>query len=206
MKERPIIFNAEMVKAIFDGRKTQTRRALTSHHINLIKFAAHIGECYPLEDMHDGSQSYYLQYCPFGQIGDRLWVRETWCMSVNDDGHPINSSGELTSNECAELFYRSTPPKNLDAKWVPSIHMPRWASRINLEITGIRVERLNDISEADALAEGMDNGTSDAAMAAGWYEKPQRAFQRLWTQIYGEESWSSNPWVWVIEFKQGGAA
>lgn len=198
MKERPVIFNAEMVRAILDGSKTQTRRALTSHHINLIKFAAHIGECYPLEDMHDGSQSYYRQYCPFGQIGDRLWVRETFAKGL------CTKSG---------LAYRAThKPEDLEEgwfeqiKWTPSIHMPRWASRINLEITNVRVERLNDISEEDALAEGMDNGTSEAARAVGWYEKPRRAFRRLWSQIYGDDNWDANPWVWVIEFKQGGAA
>jgi hypothetical protein len=113
------------------------------------------------------------------------------------------------------MAYRAThKPIDLDEgwdeviKWRPSIHMPRWASRIQLEITGARVERLNAISEDDAMAEGMDDGTSAAAIAVGWFEKPQRAYQRLWEQMYGEDSWASNPWVWVIQFKrvEGGAA
>lgn len=208
MKERPVIFNAEMVKAILDGRKTQTRRALTSHHINLIKFAAHIGECYPLENMHDGSQSYYLQYCPLGKVGDRLWVRETFAQGL-----------------CTEstLAYKAThKPEDLEEgwferiKWTPSIHMPRWASRITLGITGMHVERLNAISEEDALAEGCValegckwHTFEEAKSGTPMHDHTAKdAFSALWQSIYGEESWSSNPWVWVIEFKrvEGGAA
>ena len=212
MKERPIIFNAEMVKAILDGRKTQTRRVMKSQPepsesrlgdywfpCKKMETMVHVSDFNPAISSVPDSQEFFSECCPFGAIGDRLWVRETWA--------------EAGGNAPELKLYRANYPAHIpshyenipvaeDIRWTPSIHMPRWASRINLEITGVRVERLNDISEADALAEGMDNGTSDAAMAAGWYEKPQRAFQRLWTQIYGEESWSSNPWVWVIEFKR----
>ena len=132
--------------------------------------------------------------CPFGGIGDRLWVKETF------------APGLCTKSAIA---YRAThKPSDLDEgwdeqiKWTPSIHMSRSFSRINLEITDVRVERLNDINEQDALAEGMDDGTSQAAIAVGWFEQPRRAFRRLWEKIYGQESWGSNPWVWVVEFKQ----
>lgn len=200
MKERPIIFNTEMVKVILDGRKTQTRRIIKPQPTlsNTSGFNWK-GAAYGLgfNDKETNRNFANTNACQLGKVGDRLWVRETFAQGL-----------------CTEstLAYKAThKPEDLEEgwfeqiKWTPSIHMPRWASRINLEITNVRVERLKDISEEDALAEGMDNGTSYAAMAAGWYEKPQRAFQRLWTQIYGEESWSGNPWVWVIEFKQGGA-
>jgi hypothetical protein len=87
-------------------------------------------------------------------------------------------------------------------KWTPSIHMPRWASRITLEIVSVRVERLQDITEECAKAEGCDNSNSEAAITVGWYERPRSAFIRLWESINGADSWLSNPWVWVVEFKR----
>ena len=211
MKERPIIFNAEMVKAILDGRKTQTRRALTAKHIHLLNVAAQAGECYPLEDNHEGSQSYYRQFCPFGKIGDRLWVRETWA----EAGGNAPELKLYRANYPAHIpsHYENIPAPE-EIRWTPSIHMPRWASRINLEITNVRVERLNDISEADALAEGCValegckwHTFEEANAGTPMHDHTAKdAFSSLWQSIYGEESWSSNPWVWVIEFKQGGAA
>jgi hypothetical protein len=122
--------------------------------------------------------------CPYGMPGDRLWVRETFWT----DGD--------------EVIYRSDPgaEKELDSaftglNWKPSIHMPRWASRINLEVTGVRVERLCSISEADALAEGCCPFSDDF----GSYHA-RVAFCQLWESIYGPESWDANPWVWVVEF------
>lgn len=190
MTERPVIFNGEMVRAILAGRKTQTRRAITAKMLHFFDVAARVGECHELtsgEPADERSQTYYQQFCPFGQPGDRLWVRET----LGDCG--------------VRLVYRADTDDGAACRvkrWTPSIHMPRSAARILLEITDVRVERLNDISEQDALSEGVDDGTSPAAIAAGWFEKPRRAFRRLWERIYGQESWDSNPWVWVVEFKQ----
>lgn len=234
MKERPIIFNTEMVKAILDGRKTQTRRLVNDNHTQAIEFMGgsneendefeFIGLNYGKwgDDSNEHGPEWLVScteypeegVLPIGQllgaVGDRLWVRETF--STLSSGSYEQEKPAQGTNQDIRYFASdrlASSDKNIRGYgWIPSIHMPRWASRINLEITNVRVERLNAISEEDALVEGMDNGTSDAAIAAGWYEKPQRAFQRLWTQIYGEENWSSNPWVWVIEFKrvEGGAS
>lgn len=192
MKERPILFNADMVRAILDGRKTQTRRVVKADFDI-------IGECddgslWPWrEDCENGGDIWYP--CPYGQPGDRLWVRETWAMS----GHQ-------------RVEYRAAPADGSDFRcvdrWRPSIHMPRWASRITLEITAVRVERLQDISEEDAKAEGVwKYGDEDC-----WkiYTKttsfgtscPRRSFESLWQSINGPDSWNANPWVWVIEFKR----
>lgn len=217
MKERPIIFNAEMVKAILDGRKTQTRRAVTPQPINSKVGMVNAGYCgHPELWLVDGDVGSYTcngliapeWRCPFGVIGDRLWVRETFAQGL-----------------CTEstLAYKAThKPEDLEEgwfekiKWTPSIHMPRWASRITLEITGVRVERLNAISENDALSEGcvaLDgckwHTFEEAKAGTPMHDHTAKdAFSALWQSIYGEESWSSNPWVWVIEFKhvEGGAA
>ncbi|HEJ7990195.1 TPA: morphogenetic protein [Serratia liquefaciens] len=209
MKERPVIFNSEMVRAILDGRKTQTRRAISDRHLHLIDVASQVGECYPLESGidHANSQSYYREHCPFGQIGDRLWVRETFAAFDADWKHP-GKPHDLKDGPWPNVVYPASVAKIPDGTCRPSIHMPRWASRITLEITAVRVERLNDISQEDAQAEGME--------LTGWvpsYSNPDNAgfdetftpydnFAMLWESIYGEESWRANPWVWVIEFRR----
>lgn len=219
MKERPMIFNAEMVRAILDGRKTQTRR--------LIKLSHERGMINPVVRGRNGEISSITcrlapMLCPFGQPGDRIWVRETF-------------QGPLVSEELLEE-YRAYPEKfenpeyceysadggprpeycdlddNLRHGWRPSIHMPRWASRITLEITGVRVERLNDISQEDAQAEGMEltgwRPTYSDPDSGGEVWTPYDNFAQLWESIYGEESWQANPWVWAISFKrvEGSAA
>ncbi|HGM4943631.1 TPA: morphogenetic protein [Serratia marcescens] len=203
MKERPVIFNGEMVRAILDGRKTQTRRTLTDRQLHLIDVASQAGECYPLESGidHANSQSYYREHCPFGQVGDRLWVREAFqgplipedelseYLGANPDKFQSPAYCEYAADGGAKPEYVDSD-ENTRYGWRPSIHMPRWASRITLEITGVRVERLQDISESDAIAEG---GTKHFNI--DW-------FGPLWASIYGEESWGANPWVWVIEFKR----
>lgn len=181
MRERPILLNGDMVRAVLNGSKTQTRRILTPHQLKMIEAAAHAGECYPLESghQHANSQSYYREWCPFGLPGDRLWVREAWARyNIDQNSH--------------DMAYRATTPDDWpkEGRWRPSIHMPRWASRITLEITGVRVERLQDINAEDAAAEGI---TGRAKM---------HDFGVLWSSIYGDESWQANPWVWVIEFKR----
>ena len=171
MKERPILFKGEMVRAIMEGRKTQTRRIVKNTDL--------------IETIEDGIPYYQDEYgdyhktesaCPYGKIGSLLWVRETfnsdWCDHViyKADGGSAISAG-----------YDSEP------KWKPSIHMPRIASRINLEITNIRVERLQDITEEESQAEGVSS---------------KGEFKLLWCAINGFDSWNENPFVWVIEFKK----
>lgn len=195
MTERPVIFNGEMVRAILAGRKTQTRRIMKPQPEPMPDKP---GEYWwPAKRFESMLQLSYFNdpvakelaadACPFGGIGDRLWVRETF-------------------GDCGvRLVYRADADDGASCqvtRWTPSIHMPRSACRLLLEISDVRAERLNDISEQDALAEGMDDGTSPAAIAVGWFEKPRKAFRRLWERIYGQESWDSNPWVWVVEFKQ----
>lgn len=200
MKERPILLNAEMVRAVLAGRKTQTRRMLTPRQLNMIDAAASIGECYPLEygHQHENSQSYYREWCPFGAVGNRLWVRETWARyNIDQDSH--------------DIAYCATTPDDWpkEGRWRPSIHMPRWASRITLEITGVRVERLQDISAEDVTAEGIKTLGESMWGPQWWLDAPQAAindaqlqFSIIWSKIYGEESWQANPWVWVIKFKR----
>lgn len=203
MKERGIIFNGAMVRVILSGQKTQTRRIMKQQPPERWSPVTSSGEpdlqartyTQGVVDRHGclqaGPQVFGVAdeewgaVSPFGQPGDRLWVRETFWQ-------PRDKS---------ETLYRADGAILGCGKWTPSIHMPRSACRLLLEITDVRVERLNDISNDDAMAEGMDDGTSDAALAAGWFEKPRRAFERLWAQIYGQESWDGNPWVWVYEFK-----
>lgn len=204
MKERPILFNAPMVKAILEGRKTQTRRVVKSDLIiNQAEF-----ECgnRPHVIRSEPSLQYWVENdCPFGQVGDRLWVRETF-MDLSGTGvEHRDSEGQLQkyayATDCPRGSYSDELRKDFGLKWKPSIHMPRSASRILLEITNVRVERLQDISEKDAVAEGM---TADEDYCA------EEQFSMLWTKTYGwsEKGWNINPWVWVVEFKviQGGAA
>jgi hypothetical protein len=173
MKEQPILFKAETVRAILEGRKTQTRR--------IIKSQSTTSEIYQRPDelwiyTINGVGVGLPFKCPYGQIGDRLWVRETWAPSYHGE----------------DCIYRADPDDEIfkfTGKWKPSIFMPRWASRINLEITNVRAERLQDITEEAAQAEGCESRDS---------------FKSIWDSINGGRSfgWDSNPWVWVIEFKK----
>ncbi|MDS0448903.1 morphogenetic protein [Klebsiella pneumoniae] len=231
MKERGMIFNGEMVRAILDGRKTQTRRP--------VKF--------PILDRNLGcelagnelagelSAGNYLNSA-FGKPGDRIWVRETFQGPLFDYDLMDSYCKDPTPFEKPEFcVYKADgvpAPEFYDADdelhccWRPSIHMPRWASRILLEITDVRVEQLNAISPEDAESEGLERtnftGFGDEPglpsypepdvyfdpLKKQWKEYPPEAFAGLWESIYGEGSWQANPWVWVIEFKrvEGGAA
>lgn len=212
MTERGMIFNSEMVRAILDGRKTQTRRP--------VKFPVHdknLGcELAGNELAGELSAGNYLN-CAFGKPGDRIWVRETFC-PVDDTQY----GGEKWVDYRATPKFEASHPAGWDCapndaealKWRPSIHMPRWASRILLEITDVRVERLNAISEEDARAEGiidggcLNCGEPEPCGCANPEPDATDAFAYLWQSIYGQENWNANPWVWVIEFKrvEGGAA
>lgn len=217
MTERPILFSGAMVRAILEGRKTVTRRVastqpadgwafdgeygrITSAHRHKGKFGAFVrrgvGTDFPEID---------LVPCPYGQPGDRLWVRETWARVGNTD--PGYLVYRATYPSCLPSGLERVPADIRDAgyRWRPSIHMPRANSRILLEITAVRVERLQDISEQQAGAEGIQHdhrmwfATDEGGPAFTW---PQHAFEHLWRKINGAESWEANPWVWVVEFKR----
>jgi len=202
MKEHPILMNAEMVRAILDGRKTQTRRPVKPQpdmEIDGEKFPDGSGGWGWVPVWPNGhkwaGRTLGWAGCPFGQHGDRLWVRETWRIADSDlcgcggdyctcgcNGQPIYAAS-YSAGDLAEF-----------KPWRPSIHMPRWASRITLEITGVRLERIQDISEADAIAEG-----------APWedcWPTYRQSFEALWCRIYDSQSWDVNPWVWVVEFRR----
>ncbi|EJI0565592.1 hypothetical protein ND374_004974, partial [Escherichia coli] len=147
------------------------------------------------------------KHCPYGQPGDRIWVRETYRVHGKATDVATLVYRASVRNSWTEQTHRvpvEVCNKPVSEKWTPSIHMPRWASRILLEITNVRVERLNDISECDARDEGVPPAGSLLPDHPGTFLTPKGdfamakvAFQRLWESIYGEESWSANPWVWV---------
>ncbi|WKL57275.1 hypothetical protein Q1W73_16655 [Asticcacaulis sp. ZE23SCel15] len=195
-KERPILFNAPMVRALLDGHKTQTRSAVRPqppedwrlHGYGELNGYDKDGELSPDVIVGWGAINEDGDYgikSPHGQPGDRLWVRETW--------RPVHSGDP---SKGAQYYADVGRDQTI---WKPSIHMPRWASRITLEITDIRVEALQDISEADAIAEGCKgiNCPPDHNDDLS----PQEEYRTLWETINGKGSWNANPWVWVVEFK-----
>lgn len=249
-KERPILMNGEMVRAVLDGGKTQTRRVV-KHIINTT-----LGDC--IKDV-DGLLSRLdiapknWEVCPYGHPGDRLWVRETWRIGAwsEDDGEvaidymadkhsrrewlqvPDADDFEKYWLQCCDDCEKAGVKTDEEGKYHweagqspcrirPSIFMPRWASRIALEITTVRVERLQDISDEDAKYEGLKGITKDGKLVKygipdrdgypgtdntgwpweEWRVNPVKAYRKLWESINGPGSWDANPWVWVIEFKQ----
>lgn len=216
MKERPILFNGAMVRALLSGAKTHTRRVVKPQpSVHIVRTACMAEGNPPLRGCY-WEYGGPTVYCPFGQPGDRLWVRETWMPGYyheadHEDGPKVSvihradnaeSTVAAPSYELAEQWEREFSEDGGEAPpWRPSIHMPRWASRILLEITDVRVERLQEISEADAVAEGLLR-TASGAWLPGMCAYPEWAFHQLWDQVYGESAWESNPWVWVIEFKR----
>ncbi|AGR58162.1 Phage-related protein [Salmonella bongori N268-08] len=209
MKERGMIFNSEMVRAILDGRKMQTRRIMKvqpdTPEFGLRRIiesskANENGMYFWSQDDACGIKARSKPFlCPYGEVGDRIWVRETWAEA--GASAPELKLYRANYPDHVPSHYENVPPVG-EIRWTPSIHMPRWASRITLEITDVRVERLNNISECDAKAEG---APTECTLIG---DKHYPGFRSLWKSIYGEESWAANPWVWVIEFKraEGGAA
>jgi hypothetical protein len=219
-RERPILFSGPMVRAVCERRKTCTRRVMKPQperrdsppgSLRADGWSWRVGEPRPprLESWprHDGFAEALAKYCPYGVPGDRLWVRETWAR-VTDD-----------TIQC-----RADDPKLIDGPWKPSIHMPRWASRLTLEVTEVRVQRVQEISEEDARAEGLRAVTKDGHTVKygipdrdglpgtdddgwpwnQWDVDPRVAFARAWDSINGKRSgcdWASNPWVWAIYFR-----
>ncbi|HHE4779055.1 hypothetical protein [Escherichia coli] len=199
MKERGVVFNDDMVRAILEGRKTQTRR-----HVKNVR----ADNCLVIRKPTKKRNGVYTHVmdalehglCPFGNVGDRIWVRETFnaFWLDNDVIQEIKDGVSLASELCDYKADYSDSSKPAEG-WTPSIHMPRWASRILLEITDVRVERLHDMSEADAKAEGASPVTYKITPPEAVYRV---GFGDIWRGIYGQENWLSNPWVWVIEFKR----
>ncbi|PLC71491.1 hypothetical protein B6I39_15805 [Klebsiella quasipneumoniae] len=217
MTERGMIFNGEMVRALLDGRKTQTRRIVKGTD-SAVKFCKEWNingeEVFVVlgEKDHTGMNPVLGAIsCPFGAVGNRIWVREAFRVhsratdvaTLVYKASERNSWTEQTHRVPVAVCNKPATPE----KWTPSLHMPRWASRILLEITDVRVERLNAINEHDAQAEGVAKlrGGFWKHYQPGWTQHQLSArgsFVTLWKSIYGDESWNSNPWVWVIKFKR----
>jgi len=188
MKEHPILFSTEMVKAILEGRKTQTRRTLKPQPIDVLPMNVP-DEWVALTEVNPNHGK--IIKCRFGQVGDRLWLREAFCNLCPDD-----------QGFCYKADREHNPASDLcAAEWKPSIFMPRWASRITLEITGIRVERVQEITHEDAIAEGAEFMPA-AKLRKERLTVPQIVFAGLWDSINQKYPWSSNPWCWCIEFKR----
>ena len=200
MKERPILFSAPMVRAILDGGKTQTRRVVKSQPEFVGPESLHCAEVALWQEAVMALKS------PYGQPGDRLWVRETFQPTFAPGIK--HGDADWTTGEGYQPRYMATDERvewidaddNITNRCKPAIHMPRWASRITLEVTGVRVERLQDISDSDAWDEGIDFEAYTAA--GGCKDAPRVAFGDLWERINGPGSWEANPWVWVVEFKK----
>lgn len=184
MAERPILFSAPMIRAILSGVKTQTRRIVRGDALALLMEGSGAPE----------------SRCQYGRPGDRLWVRETWT-AVDRRGFGARSSRLVDDDD--EIRFRAddgaTPGEG--GCWIPSIYLPRWASRLTLEVTAARIERLNDITEADAKAEGVSLSPSTFIAAS---RTPYRVgFVKLWDSINGDRApWESNPFVWVVSFRR----
>jgi hypothetical protein len=219
--ERPMLMSGGMVRALLDGRKTQTRRIIKSQPTSDVERCARIALMPPASN----GATHELRWmpgmlevprCPYGQPGDRLWVRETWAAKPEYDHLPpreIPTTAKIYRAADQELGMLNC------TKHRPSISMPRWASRITLEITGVRVERLQDISKEDAKAEGVQpncsmldhSGCGDHGNEYIHYMRSAddfpafsalESFQSLWQSINGPDSWDANPWVWVVEFRR----
>jgi hypothetical protein len=185
VKERPILFSAPMVRAILAGEKTQTRREVKGLGV-FVDTEMDMGPP-TLEDVGwiwpDGTTA----RCPYGKPGDQLWVREKWRPTVNisksESSIYYAADGVSKVDKRAGVLWRMATA----SRWRPSIHMPRWASRLTLEVTGVRVQRLDDTGEDDARAEGVVDTF---------------AFEELWDSINGKGAWAANPWVWVVSFNR----
>jgi len=191
--EYPMLFSTPMVQAILEERKTMTRRILK------------VQGCKPFLPDDTWSETDIIHWtrngstCPYGVPGDLLWVRETWMHAPN---YPYLPEKYYYKASMSDQFIKEWPKS-----WKPSIHMPKSAARIWLEITDVKVERLQDISNEDALKEGIkviepDEAYFDYMQYAGSYLHPRGSFFSLWEKINGKESLEQNPWVWVIEFKR----
>jgi len=228
MNESSIIFKAEMVRAILEGRKTQTRRVMKPQPMcdGYYEGDVHLDElshrdsdatwaAFSVEAVGGGAYLEETISCPYGRYGTNLWVRETWAAGYcSEDLSPSQLSRQFYTHENGGFWYKADgyaprTPQTPIGRWRSSIHMPRWVSRLTLEITGIRVERLTEISDLgpsnDCTAEGVFH--SGLKIPNDWQERGFRSsekcmFHDLWESINGEGSWNENPWVWVVDFKR----
>jgi hypothetical protein len=199
MSEKPILFSGEMVRAILDGRKTMTRRVIKPQPTDWTRIYS-TGQLWPAVEKRGMCE---LMECPYGQPGDRLWVREAW--------KPV----PITAYRCSEGVQQTPNPHDSDeaavyrcgwdrssggVPWRPSIHMPRWASRITLEIISVRAERLQDITEADAMAEGVKALEYEAYHVAAGFGACM-AFEQIWDSLHGPGAWATNTEVAVLQFR-----
>ena len=208
MSDRPIIFSAPMIRAIIDGRKTQTRRVLKPQPPERVScFEPHPSFPNELIPWRDGEplHSHVVPYAP----GDRLWVRENFALGFDLDDHdmPIGDEPQLffaSTYDGRMWLDRDTDEWRDEPRWTPSIHMPRRASRLTLVVTGVKVERLQEISREDAIAEGCESpliGTEAPAPAHGVYLADERtSFAQLWNRLHGPGSWDANPWIVAVSF------
>ncbi len=199
MSEHPILMSGEMVRAILDGRKTQTRRVILPQPLDTWMKGPDWSKYYV-----DGQKNLWIEHptkhteikCPYGVPGDTLWVRETWWGANN--GKPYrNAIAPLPT-----VVHRANDTSGTAnrVKWRPSIHMPRWASRLTLDVVKLRVERVQEISEEDAIAEGVSGNGVEHGPAK---QTARYRYHVLWDRINAKRGyvWASNPWVWVIEFQ-----
>jgi hypothetical protein len=202
-----------MVRALLAGTKTQTRRVVKGERASRGMESGWFLKPYGF--LND--RQFAAAACPYGQPGDRLWVRETWMPDAPRNGEWADTSfygcGMSPLSEIPECYrkpwhclHRATYDGCELVGWKPSIHMPRWACRVVLEITGVRVERLQDISNEDARAEGVLPKYADDCVALGHPYNAIHLYRELWGHINGAGSWDANPWVWVVEFKRAEAA
>lgn len=211
VKEHPILFSAPMVLAILAGNKTQTRRIVTKHNSVLGSGTwpeDGLARAFPQADgsklMLPGDGDTAHRLWPKWGPDDRLWVKETFSVSSGVEG--TRYEGTLVPRYRADV----TEDIAKTERWKPSIFMPRWASRITLEIVSVRVERLQDISDGDAIAEGIDIFEDGCGFSiplkngrlGSWQRNERDAFWALWELVNGADAWAQNPWVWVIEFRR----
>jgi len=213
MREVPVLFNGAMVRAIQDDRKTQTRRivkpqpvgAVCAQRILYSNHAKDIGK-FAFFDRKDVAAARVVAHArsPLGKPGDRLWVRETWAWPGEEQ---VLYFADPWARKLADEWKKD--PNYPQVKWKPSIHMPRRLARLFLDVLDVRIERLQDITDADAEAEGVrswaendENMQGLRGMGIATPDRPRFLFQCLWQRVYGAESWAANPWVWVTTFRK----
>lgn len=212
MKERPMLFSSAMVRALLADKKTQTRRIIKHQPERVV--VPGIGPMLAIQQprgenrwLWPNAKAEVIASCPYGQPGDLLWVRESFAHVYRGNARPNARSPD----DVAYMADGMMLDQDVYGTWKPSIHMPRWASRITLELTDVRLERLNNISESDCWAEGIeevmhdfdDASQADMAKRLGCcIEDAKPLYAQLWEQINGIGSWGANPLVWVVEFRK----
>jgi len=212
VKERPIIFTADSVRAILEGRKMQTRRVVKPQPVGhwgsrVPPLAGGVLQCITVADWKP--RDAYIR-CPYGVVGDRLWVRETW-QGWHSSGEELDRGVE---HESASYVTYKADGKSFPVEWRSPLFMPHWASRITLEITDVRVQRVQEINKADAIAEGISVFPLQSADdPSAWYQSApgvnqqrsaRASYAALWDSINAKRgfSWQSNPWVWCLTFRK----